>query len=339
MRQTEASYFDGLSAIKRQVVLSLDSGMLKVNGDGVDFGCPATEVRLSDGVGSVCRTIRFADGGVCEISDAEMIAALEQLCDTSAHSAWIHRWEKSLLMVLAGLLCLALAIFAFMRFGVPPLAKRAAFALPQSVEARLGEDTLSTLDKMIFKPSRLKQEKQAELRGVFRRVTNDPSCRIEFRDSPVLGANALALPSGIIVITDGLIDIARNNDEIAVVLAHEVGHVTLRHGLRHVLQNSVTVLIMSTLTGDLVSVTSLSATLPTALVDASFSREFEREADDAAIAWMKQHGVEPRSYAEILARLQAQANLRSRSQSDGGKFRNYLSTHPDTGERIYRIMK
>ncbi len=49
------------------------------------------------------------------------------------------------------------------RFGVPPLAKRAAFALPQSVEARLGEDTLSALDKMIFKPSRLTQEKQAEL--------------------------------------------------------------------------------------------------------------------------------------------------------------------------------
>lgn len=337
--QVESTYFDGMSAKKRRVVLSLDSGMIRVSGDGVDFSCPAAEVRLSDGVGSVCRTIRFADGGVCEIVDTGMVAALEKLCDRSAHSGWIHRWEKSMLMVLAGLLCLALAIFAFMRFGVPPLAKRAAFALPQSVEARLGEDTLSALDKMIFKPSRLTQEKQAELSSVFRLVTKDPSCRIEFRYSPALGANALALPSGIIVVTDGLVELARNNDEIAAVLAHEVGHVKLRHGLRHVLQNSVTVLIMATLTGDLVSVTSLSATLPTALVDASFSREFEREADDAAIAWMKQHGVEPRSYAEILARLQAQANLRSGSQSYDGKFRNYLSTHPDTGERIRRIME
>jgi Zn-dependent protease with chaperone function len=46
------------------------------------------------------------------------------------------------------------------------------------------------------------------------------------------------------VVTDGLVELARNNDEIAAVLAHEVGHVKLRHGLRHVLQNSVTVLIM-----------------------------------------------------------------------------------------------
>jgi hypothetical protein len=51
--------------------------MIRVSGDGVDFSCPAAEVRLSDGVGSVCRTIRFADGGVCEIVDTGMVAALE----------------------------------------------------------------------------------------------------------------------------------------------------------------------------------------------------------------------------------------------------------------------
>jgi predicted Zn-dependent protease len=163
--------------------------------------------------------------------------------------------------------------------------------------------------------------------------------RLEVRAGRALGANALALPSGIIILTDELVELARNDDEIAAVLAHEVGHVRGRHALRHVLQNSVSGLLIASLTGDLLSVTSLSAALPTALVDASFSREFEREADDAAMAWMKSAGVQPRGYAGILGRLQAQLDARN-GRATGGRspVRNYLSTHPDTGERIRRIL-
>ncbi|MBC8019294.1 MAG: M48 family metallopeptidase, partial [Verrucomicrobia bacterium] len=104
--------------------------------------------------------------------------------------------------------------------------------------------------------------------------------------------------------------------------------------------STVSGLLVATLTGDLLSVTSLSAALPTALVDASFSREFEREADDAAMAWMKSAGVPPKSYAGMLERLQAQLDVRS-GQAHGGKnpVKNYLSTHPDTGERIRRIVE
>jgi Zn-dependent protease with chaperone function len=98
---------------------------------------------------------------------------------------------------------------------------------------------------------------------------------------------------------------------------------------------------MATLTGDLVSVTSLAATLPTVLVNASFSREFEREADDAAIVWMRSAGVPPQRYAEILGRLQAQLDVRHGKAAGGDDLpvRNYLSSHPDTGERIRRILK
>jgi len=124
------------------------------------------------------------------------------------------------------------------------------------------------------------------------------------------------------------------------VLAHELGHVRGHHIMRHILQSSAAGLIMATLTGDLVSITSLAATLPTVLVDASFSREFEREADDAAMAWMKSAGVPPRRYAEILGRLQAQLDVRHGKAAGGDNpARNYLSTHPDTGDRVRRIMK
>jgi Zn-dependent protease with chaperone function len=149
----------------------------------------------------------------------------------------------------------------------------------------------------------------------------------------------MALPSGIVVITDGLVDLAKNDEELTAVLAHELGHVRGRHLLRHILQNSVAGLLMATVTGDITSVTSLSAALPTALIDARFSRDFEREADDAAVAYLKKEGIPTRRYIDILVRLQAQLNAKNRGAVEGEEtFKNYLSTHPGTGERIRRIL-
>jgi predicted Zn-dependent protease len=230
-----------------------------------------------------------------------------------------------------------------MRYGVPALARHVAFALPVAVESSLGRESLAALDHLFFAPSGLPASRRAELTGLFRRMTailpGTAGCRLEFRASKQLGANALALPAGIVVVTDDLVKMAHNDDELAAVMAHELGHEQGRHALRHVLQNSAAGLVMATITGDIVSVTSFSATLPTALVDASFSRDFEREADDVAIAYLKQEGIPPKRYADILSRLQAQLDARhGKSASDGSKVRNYLSTHPETGERIRRIM-
>jgi predicted Zn-dependent protease len=149
----------------------------------------------------------------------------------------------------------------------------------------------------------------------------------------------MALPAGIVVITDGLVQLAKSDDELTAVLAHELGHVQGRHLLRHVLQNSVATLLMATVTGDILSVTSLSATLPTALIDAKFSRDFEREADDAAVADLSKEGIPVSSYTAILQRLQAQLDAKTKDAAKGEKpYHNYLSTHPATRERINRIM-
>ncbi len=279
---------------------------------------------------------------MCEVTDPAFVAALEQRCG-GTRAVLLHRWEKSLTLVAAALVVTALVVVLFMRFGVPALARQAAFALPPAVESSMGRESLAVLDRLFTKPSKLGAERRSELTALFNQVAAasdaPPGCRLEFRNGGAIGANAFALPSGIVVITDQLVDLAKHDDEIAAILAHELGHVRQRHALRHVFQNSATGLIMATLTGDLVSITSLAATLPTALVDASFSRTFEREADDAAIAWMKTAKVPPRRYAEILARLQAQLDARTGEAFDKKHpARNYLSTHPDTGDRIRRIM-
>ena len=343
MKSVTVAYFDGKVSTRQEVVFTLDGEVVTIRGKGVDLAYPVASLRIPPGVGSVRRTVRLPDGGVCELEDAELLAGLERVCGGKNAVHLLHRWERSLPLALAALAMIALVVVLFLRYGVPTLARHAAFALPAATEGTIGRESLATLDRLLMKPSTLSKERRAELTALFQRLAGPAGdaagYRLEFRSCPAIGANAIALPAGIVIITDDLVELAKQDDEIAAILAHELGHVRGRHILRHVLQSSVAGLVVATLTGDLVSITSLAATLPTVLVDASFSREFEREADDAALAWMKSTGVPPRRYAEVLGRLQAQLDVRHGKKAGGSHpARNYLSTHPDTGERIRRIL-
>ena len=77
-----------------------------------------------------------------------------------------------------------------------------------------------------------------------------------------LGPNAFALPAGTIVITDELVQLARHDDELRAVFAHEIGHITGRHAMRMLLQNSATALLAVGLLGDVSAVSSMTAAVP-----------------------------------------------------------------------------
>jgi predicted Zn-dependent protease len=338
-----AGYYDGRVSTRRQVTLSLEGKALRIVGSGVDASYPVDSLGITAGVGAIRRAIRLANGGMCEVSNSAFLAEIERLQGKGRFTTLLHRWERSIPLAAAAVVLTVAVVVLFMRFGVPALARHAAFLLPVSAEASLGRESLATLDRFLFKPSRVGVERQRELQAIFRGMTasipGGSGYRLLFRACPTLGANALALPSGIVVMTDAMVSLAKNDDELAAVLAHELGHVRERHLLRHVLQNSVATLLMATITGDIVSVTSLSATLPTALIDAKFSRDFEREADDAACAYLRQKGIPVSHYVAILSRLQRELEKKSSATAKGeDPFRNYLSTHPATGERIMRIL-
>lgn len=341
--ETTAGYYDGRVSARREVTLLLEGGTLRLSCAGMDASYPLDQVKVTAGVGAIRRVIRLPNGGMCEVAEPAFLAAVERQQGNGRLSAFLHHWERSLPLAAAALILTVTVLFLFMRFCVPALARHVAYALPVSTETALGRESLATLDRFLFKPTRLSAERRGELAAIFHGMTaafpDASGYRLEFRASPIIGANAMALPSGIVVITDGLVDMSKNDEELIAVLAHELGHVRGRHLLRHILQNSVAGLLMATVTGDIMSVTSLSATLPTALIDARFSRDFEREADDAAVAYLKKEGIPTRRYIDILERLQAQLDAKTKGAVKGEEtFRNYLSTHPATSERIRRIL-
>jgi Zn-dependent protease with chaperone function len=240
---------------------------------------------------------------------------------------------------------IVLVVWSALKFGVPFLARKAAFSMPPATEAALGRESLQVLDKLFLSPSRLQTARKVALVKRFRQMTGElpdgGRYRLEFRGGGKIGANAFALPSGIIVVTDRLVQIAKSEDEIVGVLAHEMGHVRYRHAVRHLLQNSGVLFLVAAVTGDVMSASSLSATLPTVLIDAKYSREFEEEADDAAVAYLKSHRIPVSSFARMLARLEAEhTQVKGKTgDKDRGGIADFFSTHPVTSERIDRIMR
>jgi Zn-dependent protease with chaperone function len=334
-----AIWYDGRTSRGCAVTVSREGDALRVVGEGVDRRHPLAEVRVDPGLGSVRRMLRFPDGATAEMTADAFLDGLLRRQGKGRFFSRVHGWETSLKMALTALLLTLLVAFCCIRYGIPFLAARAAFALPAATSEAIGRETLQFLDKFAMQPTKLPEGRRRELSRLFRAlVAGRPDlkgCRLELRSSPAIGANAFALPSGIVILTDRMVEISTNDNEIAAVLAHEVGHVTRRHALRHLLQNSATVLLVATLTGDITSVTTLAATMPTVLIDAKYSRDFEREADDAAVAYLKGKGIPVRVYAEILARLDAE---HGKERDSAPRFGELFDNHPLMMERVLRVM-
>lgn len=337
-------FYDGVSSAQRRVLLAVEGGRLVLRGDGMTRSAPLADLKVDPRLGTVRRAIRFADGALCEVSDDRFLDGLLSRQGRGRAATFLHRWERSIPRALAALAVMVAVIWLFFAYGIPFLAKKVAYAIPPATEVTLGRESLAMLDKLVFAPTRLPVARRREISALFRRMVAErpetSSYRLEFRRSPEMGANALALPSGIIVVTDALVPLAKNDDELAAVLAHEIGHVRYRHALRQVLQNSAAGLIMAAVTGDIFSATSLSAGLPTALVDAKFSRDFETEADDAAVVYLKAHHIPLQRFADILGRLEADHAKREAAagKTEERSFSDYFASHPVTAERIRRIL-
>lgn len=283
-------------------------------------------------MGAAPRLITFADGAFCEVRDH---APLQGLLAQSGHrDRFVVRSQYSLRWVVVAVGALFALTFGAYRYGVPWLAEAAAAQVPHGAVRSLSDHALAQLDGGLAKPSRLLPERRNAIGTRFQRLTvpvgAPASYRIVFRHSDILGANALALPSGVIVLFDDLVTLARDDEEILGVLAHELGHVQARHGLRLVLQSSLVGLLSAWYIGD---ISSALATAPVILLHADYSRAFEREADRFAKEMMRANGISPARLADLLERMEETHARRHGAPSAP----EYLSSHPATAERLREL--
>ncbi len=322
-------YFDGKRSLRHPVSIIIAGNLLKVVGREVNESFDAKGVRRSLRVGNTPRWLYLPGGGACVTTDNE---AVDRMTRDRRYERILHRWESHPVYAAIAIALVAAAVWLLFAGVVPRAVDAIATRIPVQTETALGEQTLSSLDQGFLKPSKLPEARQTALRTKFDamvRTTRDATpYRLEFRASPIVGPNAFALPSGIIVMTDELVKYSNNDHEVLGVLAHELGHVHHRHTMRRLLEGSATALIIAGITGDVASATSLAAAAPALLLQTKYSRDNEREADRYAIDMMRKANYNPGHLAAILGRMNAKG-----PRNKGGGLPTFLSSHPPTEER------
>lgn len=154
-------------------------------------------------------------------------------------------------------------------------------------------------------------------------------------DSPTV--NAMAIPGGHIYVTRGMLAHLNNEDQLAVVLAHEIGHITARHAARRAWQQQLGqgLLLGGALLGQVFGLPAqqllnLGGTAAQ-LIFLRYSREDELEADRLSVEYSALAGYDP---VEATGFFRALSQIQER---EGAGLPNFLSTHPNPGDRIQRI--
>ncbi len=237
--------------------------------------------------------------------------------------------------------------------------------IPDEHSRLLGASVLDTLDEHLMQPSELSDARQQELQQELAVLLNTLSLsniRVVFRKSDTIGANALALPDGTVVFTDGLINLAADNNEIVSVMLHEIGHLQYRHSLRRVIQGFSLALFVAVIAGDVSSSSALITGLPVILVESGYSRDMETEADTFALQYMHQHAIDPTHFSTMMQKLQVShtsgfkqcakrnadiqeclrktieaARADQSTQQEKNAIRHYFASHPLTKERVTRF--
>jgi len=326
----DAVYFDGHSSARRAVKLHLEpADVLRLTGEGVERIEPLAQVQIAEAMGAAPRRLMFADGAVCEVPRQPGLDAF--LADAGHAASPVVRLQSRWHWAIAAALGLVLLLAGGYRYGLPWAAAQIAERLPQSLVASLSNQTLRALEEVLFEPTALPVERREAVAQAFAGMRAPEAAPVAhavlFRSAPAMGANALALPAGTIVVTDELVELAASDAEILAVLAHELGHVHERHGMRLMVESSIVGVVLAWYLGD---VSSIAAALPAALLQARYSREHERAADDYAARMLQVNGMAPALLADMLEKLDASHR--------GGKMKegesDYLSSHPATRERI-----
>ncbi len=332
-----ATYFDGLTARPHAVALSLtrENGEMYwvLEGEHVSLRHPVVTSQLTTPLQGARRFLRFPDGASCEMADSRELDDAQAAPSPSPHRKLTETIERRpILAAIATIVFMVAAIAAF-QWTMPRLANHIAARLPASIERRLARETLAVLDQHIFQHSSLTPKRQSQLTSRFeqlvinseyRRVT-----RLVFRDMRDGTANAFALPDGTVILTDRLVLLASDDDQIMAVLAHEIGHLHHRHSLRQLLQNSVTLLLVTSITGDTSALSNVAGALPLVVLSAQYSRDHEREADAFALKTLRAADIPPGAFVLIMNRMEQDAR-----KIYGGNPPQFLSTHPPTEERV-----
>ncbi len=320
-----------------------DDYRLEIDG-GRTYSGEMRTLKVSDRLGNVERSITFEDDSIFTTQDNDSIDKLFKSYNKA--NRIIHAFESHTGWVAVALVLTICFTFSFFKWGIPWTSEKIAHALPQKTNDLIAAETLEFLDKYIFEESTLDIVKTEQIREHFRSKLipldeNNSSInyKLHFRewtDGEEGIPNALALPSGDIILTDEFVRLSENQDEIDAVLLHEMGHVVRRHSLEMVIESAFVTTAVMLITGDNNGLADMGVGLGSLLASTNYSRNHETEADLYAFKHMLIAKIDPQAFSNIMNRItESMEGINDeKSEEDKGGLLDYISTHPSTSKRV-----
>jgi Zn-dependent protease with chaperone function len=329
---SKALFFDGQTAADQQVTLSLGAGSLRFEGDAtapqnwayadleaIEKHQTGHPFRISNRAQPHARLVIRDDALALKlIGHAPQLEGGLSLKTAGKVAAWIA----------GGLAAVGIAGYLVVQFAPQKLA----FILPDSWRDRVGTQVEISLTEGAKQCTG--SEGVSALGAMAARIAEAnpdlPPLSIRVYDVPVM--NAFAMPGERIVITRELIRRANRPEQVAGVLAHEVGHVMRRHSEAQLVRATGLQILLSIITGGGSDTVTSIVGVATIL---TYTREAEAEADDVAVKLMTDAAIDPLGLKEFFEILLAEEGKSSSGR--WGQITSVLSTHPGTEDRIKKI--
>ncbi len=333
-----AIYFDGHTAGRREILVDAGADLHGLRIKSVEGKTIAVwrfeNIRLAKDSGSRDKPVlfRIVDGAEerLVLQDVEILDVLRPVCpqlmrtdvDVGTYSR-IAKWG------VAAVAALGLMIFVI----IPMLANTLAGFISPAREAAIGRGVINQIEWLLNERSDddwtcTDPAGQAALNAMMARLMQDRKADYDL-DVRVVDhsmVNAFAVPGGHMVFMHGLIDQAETPEEIAAVLAHELGHVVARDPIRMTLRAAGTAGLLSLAIGDATGGTIIAVAADQALTS-SFSREAEAQADRFAHQMLIDASVPPSALSLMFDRLRD-------DHGDIEGIAEHFASHPALGDRI-----
>jgi Zn-dependent protease with chaperone function len=335
MSETAAArYADGLAAVTHTA--------------DVHFGAEAVLFRIESGSTAwrYDQVRRVDDDNGHIVLRQEPDTGERLILDSATHGGALHAAAPSLFTphargrdswrLLGGLTAAAAVLAGVFLLGVPLASKPLAKYLPTGYADKIGEIAWAQVDAIGQRCTAYEdQQGQAALNSLGQRLAS--IARPETRDrlsitvmnaapgSLLSSPNAFALPDGSIVITRSMLDLLQTPEELAGVIAHEVGHIDERHVMANVIRNVGVGVFFDVVfggagAGQAVALASVN------LASLGYSRGDETEADARGFDFMDAAGLNPGASGALFTRLAAM-------EGAGGEAPDILQSHPATRAR------
>jgi Zn-dependent protease with chaperone function len=334
-------FFDGITSARHAAVVTLGANDLQIAGDGQvlaqwrydeieSLAAPDDVLRLGRRGNKVLERL--------EILDSAFAAAIDARARRVDRSGTRQRRQRD--SVIGWSVAATLSLLAVAYFGVPAIADRLAPLVPAPIAHKLGDAVDMQVRGMLdnhhlgagFECGMMADEKpgRAALAKLVHRLEAAAALPSTLHAIVVRRkeANAMALPGGQIYVFQGLIAKADNADEVAGVIAHEIGHVAHRDGTKSVLQAGGLSLLFGMLLGDFVGGAAVVVAAK-AVLQSSYSRKVEGAADIYGAELMIKVGGNARALAVMLGKIGG-------ATEPGMKI---LLDHPETKARVAAINK